>query len=642
MVPFFRPGGAIPTGPYKGDTMTSRIPARGRAMRRRLGALIPALFLSSPCLLARAQEFPAPAIHRGEPFNGTTVTDWDYDLDGDLKPELRKQDIDGDGVADRYLKDRDANGLFDLTVSKAPRAGHAQRLIIICVDGVPFPAMERLWRAGHFMDFFPPGRVISPFPSAVNPSLAEVFGMARPAGIEDLYYDRAAKRLAGGAWDRATRRADHGTFREAFDWDAGARDGALARLFPGADLARCRDAFWRIYREKPAGEPIVLSIGAAPDIVRRLLEIERLIDEIVFHAAGDVRITLFSPRGVSPAAGAKTIDLARHLGRKGFRLAPALKGPRDVVIPLPGPAGDLCIYTREENREAVAKALAALKGVDFSAYVTGDACVVEGPLGRARITRNGTRYRYEPVSGDPLRLGPVLAALQRGGRIDADGYADDADWLAATRAHAYPDILRRLAGAVTDHVVNRPDVFVSLAEGFSAGGGILGKMGGFAGIHGSAAEAQTIGVAMSTDRTMPPFVRAADLLAAIGEAKPGGADRAAAATTPAAETPTSAATPTITPTIRMSPTPSASPTPTPTATPTQPSPTPTSSATPAVPTVTPAPTASAATPPAVTPRPSPRPTRTRRPVVRALRRTPLPRRSPLPARPAAPGNNAPK
>lgn len=618
--------------------MTFRIP--GRAARRpRLVALVAALFISSPCLSTRAQGSPAPAVHRAKSFNGAAVTNWDYDRNGDLQPDLRKQDIDGDGVVDRYLKDRDANGSFDLTVPKAPRAGQAQRRIIICVDAVPFPVMERLWREGHFRDFFPPGRVISAFPSAANPTLAGIFGMARPAGIEDLYYDRAAKRIAGGAWDRAARRDGAGTFREAFDCGEGAGGGALARLIPGGGLARCRAEFWRLYREKPAGEPIVLSLEATSDIARRLLEIEQLIDEIVFYAAGDVRISLFSPRGAAPAGGVKTVGLARHLQRKGFRLAPTLKGPRDVVVPIPGPAGSICIYAREESREAVAEAMAALKGVDFSAYLKGDACVVEGPLGKARITRDGTRYRYELVSGDPLRLGAIVAAMRLDGRIDADGFARDADWLAATRSHAYPDILRRLADAVTDRVVNRPDVFVSLAEGFCCGGGLLERMRGPGAIHGSAAETQTIGMAMSTDRAVPPFIRAADLLAALGEAGPA-RDGAAAASTPATA-PTSPATPTPTPSA--TPTPTAQP-PTATETPVRNSPTPTPSATPAVPapTVTPAPAASAAPPPAVTPRPSPRPTRTRRPIVRALRRTPLPRRSPLPAKPSAPGNNAPK
>ena len=662
------------------------------ALRRRLGVLIPALFLSFPCAPSPAQVFPAPEIHKAEPFTGSAITNWDYDRDGDHATDFRKQDLDGDGVVDRYLKDRDANGSFDLIVPKAPREGRTQRHLIICVDSVPFSVMEGLWRTGHFRDFHPPGRVISSFPSDTNPAFAEIFGMAKSPGMEDRYYDRALNRIVGGKWDHMVRRdgrAD-GTFHAAFDYEEHPRYGALMYLAPSMvsdhDLARCRTVFWRLYREKPADQPIFLYIGSTDAIshreglaglVRQLLRVEGIIDEIVFHAGGDIRISLFSDHGNNLAYSGPMIDLGGHLARKGFRPAAALKGPRDVVVPRFGQVGDACIYTREENREAVAEALATLKGVGFSVYVKDAACVVEGPLGKAKITRDGGRYRYEMVSGDPLKLGEIIAGMRLDGKIDAEGYGDDAAWFAATRAHVYPDILRRLAAAVTDHVVNRPDVLVSLEEGYRYGGGFFAKMMALHGAHGSAAGTQTIGMAMSTDRAVPAFIRAADVMEALGEAKPG--SRAAAQMSPTSTpsaTPAAPATATPTPANTATPAPTSpppSPTPTgtatglPTATPSaKPTGTPAPTITPAArisppstppasthaPILTPAPpvkpggNSNAPAPPAdkapglagpAPPAPSPGPARTRRPMIRALRRTPLPRRSPPPARTPLPG-----
>lgn len=633
------------------------VPPLGRCA----GVVVATLLFFCSCAFPRTRFFPPPLMHAARPFDGPIVTNWDYDLDGDMNLDFRKQDLDGDGIADRYLRDRDGDGSFDLSVPKAPAAGRAQRHLIICVDSVSFSVMEELWRAGRFRDFYPPGRVISTFPSDTNPAFAELFGMEKTPGVEDRYYDRASKRIIGGKWDHMVRRDGRTdmTFHAAFDYEQHPRYGALMYLSPYAvsdhDLARCREVFRRRYRETPADRPIILYIGSTDAIahregreglLRQLFKVEQLIDEIICDTAGELRISLFSDHGNNLVYSEPMIDLERHLSRKGFRLAATLDGPRDVVVPRFGLVGDACLYTREENREAVAQALASLEGVDFSAYAKEGACVVEGALGRAAITRDGGRYRYEMLSGDPLKLGAIIAGMQRRDEIDAEGYADDAAWFAATRAHVYPDILRRLSDAVANHVVNRPDVFVSLKDGYCYGSECFVRMIALRGTHGSAAASQTNGMAMCTDRPVPDFIRAVEMMAVLGAERPGGSTESKTlhrsdrgpmrAETPPAEptprpltpTPTSVpaktATATATPTVEPSSTPSPSPQP-PTATPT-----------PMPPTSSPAASQAAAVSPQDR---TPTPLRTRRPRVRALRRTPLPRRT-MPARPAGPvGDN---
>lgn len=629
--------------------------------RPRLSARLPivaapclaAAFLAGSCASPRTPFFPAPQIHEARPFGGIPVTNWDYDFDGDLRPEFRKQDLDGDGVVDRYLKDRDGDGTFDLSIPKTPETGRTLRHLIICVDSVPFSVMEELWRQGRFRDFHPPGRVISTFPSDTNPAFADLFGMEKTPGIENRYFDRARNRIVGGAWDHMVRRTD-ATFHAAFDYEQHPRYGALIYLAPYAvadhDLARCRAVFRRLYREKPADRPIILYIGSTDalahregreGLLRHLFRLERMLDEIIFETAGELRISLFSDHGNNLVPSDPMIDLQRHLSRHGFRVAGSLRSPRDVVVPRFGLVGIACLYTRKEDRAAVAEALTSLEGVDFSAYEKDGACVVEGARGKAVISRIGERYRYEMLSGDPLRLGGISAEMKRRGKLDAQGYADDAAWFEATGLHVYPDVLRRLSAAVANHVVNRPDVFVSIEDGYCYGSGFFVNMIELRGTHGSAGAAQTNGMAMCTDCPVPDVIRAAGVMAALGAERPGGAP---APNSGAAPAPPPDAEPRLEPeTPAPSATPVATATPSPTATPTvEPSSTPTAVPTP---TCTPVPQPSS-TPPAPSPTAdfssatrTPAPTRTRRPRVRALRRTPLPRRT-MPARvPPPQGDN---
>lgn len=618
--------------------------------RQRLSARLPvvaasclgAVCLAGSCAFPRTPFFPAPQIHEARPFDGIPVTNRDYDFDGDLRPEFRKQDLDGDGVVDRYLKDLDGDGTFDLSIPKAPEADRALRHLIICVDSVPFSVMDALWRQGRFRDFYPPGRVISTFPSDTNPAFADLFGMEKTPGIENRYFDRLRNRVVGGAWDHMVRRTG-ATFHAAFDYEQHPRYGALIYLAPYAvadhDLARCRAVFRRLLREKPADRPILLYIGSTDalahregreGLTRHLLMLERMLDEIIFETAGEVRISLFSDHGNNLVPSGQLVDLQRHLSRNGFRVAGSLRSPRDVVVPRFGLVGVACLYTRKENRAEVAQALTSLKGVDYSVYENDGACIVEGARGKAVISRNGRRYRYEMLSGDPLSLGGIVAEMQRRGELDKQGYADDAAWFEATGLHVYPDILRRLSDAVENHVVNRPDVFVSLEDGYCYGSGFFVNMIALRGTHGSANAAQTNGMAMSTDRPVPGVIRAEEMMTALGAVRPGGPPAspigAAPAEPPDAEPrrePENPAPPVTTATPAPTATPTAEPTPTPTAVPTSTcTPMPQPSSTPTAP------------PPTATVSPAtrtPAPTRTRRPRVRALRRTPLPRRT-MPAR----------
>ena len=245
--------------------------------------------------------------------------------------------------------------------------------------------------------------------------------------------------------------------------------------------------------------------------------------------------------------------------------------------------------------------------------------------GKAKIGRRGDRYSYQMIDGDPLGLAQALKKLDDYENLDADGFADDDLWLDAMEGNAYPDILRRATDAMTNHVVNRPDVILSLKEGFCYGNGAFGKMIDLLGTHGSASATQSLGMVISTAEPLPDYVRGSNLMSMLDMRKTELIPAETPTATPSAtmtptETPTATATapPTITPTAQISPT----STPTPRA----PAPTITSTNTPTItqtPTITPTPTNT----PTITPAP---PTATATPAKKSSAKQPADKQTPRP------------
>jgi hypothetical protein len=575
-----------------------------------------------------AEGFPRPKIFHGEGLGSAAVAGWDYDVNGDGLVDYRKKDLDGDGVVDFYFIDRDFNKSFETVIERSTLPKEAQRRLVICVDSVPYTLMAELWRDGHFRDFHHPSRLISAFPSDTNPAMTEIFGTEKTPGVEDRHYDREEHRIVGGKWDHMVRknRSTDTSFHRVFDYEEHPRYGALMYVAPylvsDHDLKQCRKAFWRCYISKPPDEPIMLYVGSTDAIThkcgregleRQLLRLEGMLDEIICATGGALRISLFSDHGNNLVNSDTMIDLESHLGRHGFRLATALTKEGDVVVPRFGLVGDVCLYTDKENRAPLAEALKSLEGVDFALYEKGGESFVVSARGKAKIGRLDDRYRYQPIEGDPLGLAEALKELDDYENLDADGFADDDLWFRALEGHDYPDILKRAMDAMTNHVVNRPDVVLSLKDGFCYGSGAFGKLINLLGTHGSANAAQSLGMVMSTAGPLPDYVRGADLLGLLDVKKselvptemptmqmsPSSTPTptAPAVTVTPAETPTEqmspAPVPSETPTAQMSPAPKMSPapqmSPSSTPTPTAPAPTaPTAMSTPAItPTATP-------------------------------------------------------
>ncbi|GAG08820.1 unnamed protein product, partial [marine sediment metagenome] len=161
-----------------------------------------------------------------------------------------------------------------------------------------------------------------------------------------------------------------------------------------------------------------------------------------------------------------------------------------------------------------AEDMIANEAVAVASYVEGDVAVVLGQGGsKALIRRKGDRYKCEPVAGDPLELGGILAGLQ----ADAEGYLAASDVLAATIDHTWPDPLERIWRAHLGLVERPSDVIVSLKEGHNFGSQSFAGQVEVASTHGGLRNSESVTFIMSTIGPLPPVMRSRDIPANMRE-----------------------------------------------------------------------------------------------------------------------------
>ncbi len=411
-----------------------------------------------------------------------------------------------------------------------PTATHTRR-IIICVDGVGFSTIQKMRAEGRFKSFREPSRMIAPFPTLTNLALSDILrpaGASAPAGYEDNFFDVNANKMRGGILNRL--RGDKfidGTFRELFDYHPSAIKSGLGYAAPPvstyvealSDLVRLRQ------KARTSREPVFFAYTGATDslahlggekLVRSFLkQLDESITDIIRDSSAPIEVTIFSDHG-NHYRGYRRAKLKSPLKRAGFRLDSRIKDDRSVVIPQFGLVGCAVLFTRESNEARLATALSGVTGVDFIAYETAGIVQLVSRDGAARIERSGGSYRYIIERGDPLGIAATMRELAARGKADADGFIDDADWFAATRAGGRPDAVRRVYDGATAGVGNRANVIVNFADGFYTGSSTLDIFAFLQATHGNLGREQTFGFVMDTRREMPAYVRAGEVWDAIG------------------------------------------------------------------------------------------------------------------------------
>ena len=293
----------------------------------------------------------------------------------------------------------------------------------------------------------------------------------------------------GGIASLERAEADELSFVRSAKWKEAAAASGAGALLVSKDFA------------EESGEldrPVLVAQNADAALVR----LDRTCQEIMRKTRGRVQITLLSDHGHN-LMKSQRLPLTDELVRCGYRVCTSLRNAGDVVVPEFGAVNCAAIYTL--SPATVARDVAGIEGVDLVTY-RDDAndVIVLSRTGRARISRDGERYRYVFERGDPLQLRPVLEALAEQGKVDGHGYVDDETLFAATVDGAYPDGVHRLWRAFDGLVENTPDVLISVKDGWHCGSPTLSNMLEMRAIHGSLSSLSSSAFVMTTLAPLRP------------------------------------------------------------------------------------------------------------------------------------------
>jgi hypothetical protein len=407
------------------------------------------------------------------------------------------------------------------------------RRLLLCLDGVPHEVVLEAKRRGLFDNFGAPTRLLSPFPTMTNVALSLMLGASVPNGYESLYFNREHKELRGG-WKKYVgwRTPDKApsSYMDELDYQEPLMFEFLVYVAPDAvwqaDMQKFRDKFLATPKERDffaflKGTDGLMHIRGPEKLHVALRSLDKILREIQATCGRETEIVLFSDHGMNLEENQR-LHLQTHLKKQGFQPADKLNGDSRLVC---APAFGLCsyaaLYCDESVTEQVAASLADLPGVDFSVHRDGaDAVKLHGPRGQARIRRQeagsgrqeaGFLYAYEPLAGDPLQLGAVVAELKAAAQMDAKGFAPDAAWYTRTANHVYPDAVANLFASLhAPRVGHTADVLISLEDGYFYGSSVFSRLVRLAATHGNALRSSANAFLMSTHRTLPEYVRAAD------------------------------------------------------------------------------------------------------------------------------------
>jgi hypothetical protein len=402
------------------------------------------------------------------------------------------------------------------------------RRLVIVLDGVPYQTIAELRAEGRFRRFRNPARMISMFPSLTNVAMIEILQAEDSPGYEDHYYDREQNRLLGAIQDRLNGgKFIRRSFRNTFDYHAPAFKGSLAYVAAPVgtiavahlDISAFRKAFREFCGNSDAplfvayiGETDSLAhLGGRKPLKALLRALDRTIEELISESDGRLEVEMFSDHG-NNYSDYTEVKLNDAINSAGFRTEKNLKDAGSVVLPKFGLVGASTLFTYPENRARLAEVCAKTKGVDFAVYQSGeDVIELIGGRGRARLSREGDRFRYEAAAGDPLGLLPIITELKARARVDAGGFASREDWWRATMSHRYVDPLRRIFDGFSRYVKNRADVIVSYEDGYMLGSPFLSVFAEMVATHGNLLRGETEGFAISTRQDLGEAVRGYEL-----------------------------------------------------------------------------------------------------------------------------------
>ena len=218
-------------------------------------------------------------------------------------------------------KSADADTIDDF-VDLADRSGQRRHVVLI-LDGVGFDLARRHYESGGLRFFYPPSRIVTPYPSMTDVCLSQTLLAHRPLGYEAKYFDHEANKLVGGS--DAYMNETNEPHMEKIHYTASTLSRVLGFLYPsyifGQELPAAKKAYaggnsWEFiaYFGSTAGMGTRKGAEGHQIVIDR---IESLIETITWESRGQVDFTLMSDHGHSYTE-AEPFAVGDHLQAKGW------------------------------------------------------------------------------------------------------------------------------------------------------------------------------------------------------------------------------------------------------------------------------------------------------------------------------------
>ena len=388
--------------------------------------------------------------------------------------------------------------------------------LVIAYDCLPYETAVRVAGArrgagGLLGDLRGPVPLISSFPSTTSIALGGILGplgLGRAPGYEARFFDWRRRKVVGGMLFSYFRIPFE--WRDFFDWNRKSpAHRALAALRPAKASRRWFELAIADFQR--SDKPVFLIYNGATDSLAHLdgpqafeaslVELERALVEA--RRRREFRVVLLSDHGVAGGEPLRNVfrPVKRALRAAGFRYRRRLVGDRDVALTPFGLVSSFELYTASGREGEVARAVAAVPGVDLCVRRRQEGWVVANAAGEAFFSRRegteGAEWRYRPAGGDPLRLAGLAG----------DEWRPDRWWLEATADLHYPDALHRLARSF-DLVDNPASIICSTAPSHMFGARKTERASRLTGgrlrwTHGALERQATLGFVMSDDPRLP-------------------------------------------------------------------------------------------------------------------------------------------
>lgn len=478
------------------------------------------LLFACGCSPARMVYAPVAPMQQDNHADGRV--DRVYDFTGDGTGDYRET-LSAEGRVVEIAFEPDAGGGWKQVVdrsnpSAAPADGKPRRQLLVILDSIPFEMVEESYAQGRFRLFYPPARILSPFPVMTDICLNDFFGTPS-TGVETEYYD--GRQLHDG-WSAYAKQANSTWLREV-DSFLPYTSHADAYMDPQSWFDKEMARIYRDFLNRPSGDMTAYVVATSALGIRfsrdghasGLVRLDRLCRMLMHATRGQIDITLMSDHGHNLITS-RRINLDQDLARMGYRINNTLAGPADVIVPAFGLVNCTALYTKSPER--VASDLVSLEGIELTCYPTpsGDV-VVLSQSGRAVVSYRDGASRYTQLIGDPLKLEPIMNELAAGGHVNGDGFVNDEVLFEALVDHEYPDVLHRLHRAFNGLIQHPPNVMASLADGYCWGSPFMASFLNVAATHGNLNRRASTGFVMSTVTSLPNAVRMENLRSELSE-----------------------------------------------------------------------------------------------------------------------------